>query len=430
MPLRLNLSKENIKLISFIFLSTTLMRLIYDYVYSSQISVLYNYAGFLNEFEWGRCIVSWFFMYSLLPFVIACVKVLTFSSIALYLLYFAHFVPGCIFISYMDIQFMWIWYIYYLLLFTFFYFFRFPQLTKNHFFFNKRIIYFIITLFSIVVVFIWLYYAHGRIQIGFDDVYAARLEARGFGMPMLLRYIFSSVKKVMPLFAVWALKNNNLLLTFWFSVIQLLIFFTDGSKSTFFLLIVAFAGYLFLKNNLQRIKLVPLFFSLLGIVSILEYNLFNKYIISGIFIRRVMFVPQNLNIYYYDFFTSHSPDFFQGSLLKIIGFESEYGSIARMIGYYFSGSNDLAANNGLFSDAYANLGFSGVFIMPFLIVLLLKVFDQMSSGLELATIIGAIPAFVSPLISASFFTLFLSHGVISMLLFFYFLPRDDTRIKT
>ena len=294
---------------------------------------------------------------------------------------------------------------------------------------NKKTIYFVVAFFSVIVLFIWLYYARGRIQFGLSELYSARLEARDFGMPMILRYIFSSMKIVLPIFVVWALINKFIFLATIFSFVQLTAFFVDGSKATVFSLLVSFVCYFAIKGDTLRIKYMPLLASLLAFLSVLEYKINETFYISGLLIRRAMFVPQSLNIRYYDFFTSHSPDYFQASFLKSFGFESQYGSIARMIGYYYSGDTDLAANNGLFSDAYANLGSLGIIVMPLCIILLLKLMDAFSDNLPLELFIGAAVIFTVQLISATFFTLFLSHGAVALLLIFYFIPRVHLKKK-
>ena len=52
-----------------------------------------------------------------------------------------------------------------------------------------------------------------------------------------------------------------------------------------------------------------------------------------------------------------------------------------MIGriYYHDGLN---ANNGLFSDAYSNMGFIGLLVMPFILLLLIRMLDKFSYGLD------------------------------------------------
>lgn len=424
----LTLSKSSNKLALYLFSSVTLMRLVIEYVYNTQISVFFKYSGYLDDFDISRSVISWLLMYSLLPFIVKYVNEMKFSSVVLYLLYIVGFVPGLILMTYMELDFIFPWYLYYLFLFIFACVVKIPVLKNKHAYMNKTSVYLLMAFFSSIILFIWIYYAHGRINFNLLNVYTLRLDAREFDMPMVLRYIFASMKIALPVFVVWSLKNKLRLMAALFSLIQLMIFFTDGSKSTFFSLLVSILGYFVLVNHVHRIKYIPIGISLLGFFSVLEYKIFETFYISAIVIRRVMFVPQSLNIRYYDFFSTHTPDYFRLSLFKYIGFESPYNSsLGALIGSYYSGNNNLNANNGLFSDAYANFGTIGILIMPLLLILLLKFIDVLSNGLTVDAILGAIITFTVSLISASFFKLFLSHGAVPLFLVFYFIPRDNLR---
>ena len=426
----IRIDNESKKILRNLFVSVTIMRCIVEYIYRTQISVIYNYSGFTNDFSMHAFIVSLFLMYSIIPLIVHYIKSPSFSGMVLYIIYLINFVPGTILMTYMRFSFVLPWYIYYFLIFALGIFLpRHSYVNSNRTYMDKKAIYFIATFFSAFVLFVWIYYAHGRIQLGLDDVYSTRLEAREFGMPMILRYIFASMKIVLPIFVVWALRNKDDWIAIIFSFVQLLAFFTDGSKSTLFSLLISIAGFFFLRNNENRIIAFPWLLSFLGLLSIFEFNRFRAFQISGIFFRRVMFVPQSLNIRYFDFFSQNQPDYFRSSLLKVLWFSSPYGSIARTIGKYYSGSDTLAANNGLFSDAFANLGYAGILIMPIAIILMLKYLDKYSDGLEIYTIIGSVIPFTMALMSASFFTMFLSHGVVALLLIFYFLPRKSGNVK-
>lgn len=426
----LSFDKKTTKLIFELFWGVTIYRAAIEIVYRTQISTLYAYTGFECDFSFNSFILSLVLMYSLLPAVMKCVNNISFSSTVLLLIYYLNFVPGTVFMSYTRIAYTIPWYIYFCLLYFFCTSFSFRfSINTNHIYMNKQFVYSMAILFSVVILFIWIYYAHGRIQIGLDDLYSVRLEARSFGMPMVFRYIFASMKIVLPVFVVWALNNRNYWIALLFSFVQLIAFFTDGSKSTLFSLLVAIIGFFVLKNNEIRIKRIPWLLTGISFFGILEYQMLRSYQIAGIIIRRVMFVPQSLNVKYYDFFSSHNPDYFKSSVLKFLGFSSEYGSIARMIGFYYSGSKSLAANNGLFSDAFANLGYLGILILPLLIAMLLRILDELSKGLNISIIIGSTIPFTVALISSSIFTMFLSHGVIALMLMFYFFPRNNENIN-
>ena len=104
------------------------------------------------------------------------------------------------------------------------------------------------------------------------------------------------------------------------------------------------------------------------------------------------------------------------------GFVSPYSEkIPKLIGaqYYLNSY----ANNGLFADAYSNLGVVGVFIMPILIVLALKILDYCSYDLDIRFCSAVIFISSYTLLSSSFFVVMLTHGFLLSCLIMYLIPR-------
>jgi len=100
-----------------------------------------------------------------------------------------------------------------------------------------------------------------------------------------------------------------------------------------------------------------------------------------------------------------------------------------VIGYEYTGSVTAAYNNGLFSDAYANLGPLGCILMPAIIVVFLKFMQKCASGLQKSMLIAPAVALMMNLISSSFFTLLLTHGELFMCVLLYILPRDHKKLS-
>ncbi len=421
----IKINKEEQKDIFILVILVVITRIILEYVYKTQVATIFRYSGYQNDFSVRRAIITWTMLVVIIPCVYRYVKKPRFSSMVLFLVYFINYLPGTILFTYRQVDFIIPWFIYYCMLFFVPIVLPPVKPVKGHKGMNSFSIKVMISFFSIFIVFIWLYYAHGRIYFGMDDVYSLRMEARNYGMPMALRYIFASMKITIPVIIVWCLKKKNTLYSVIFAAIQLIMYFVDGQKTTLFSLFSTVLAFYFLRNKPKRVLYLPTVIAGIGLLAIGEYKLLDSYKITTVIIRRVMFVPQSLNIPYYDFFTHNTPDFFRNSVLKVFGFSSPYGGIARMIGRVYMGNESVAANNGFFSDAYANLGLIGIFIMPIAIVLLLRVLDCFSFDLSVDFLIGAVVTFTIPLMSSSFFTLFLSHGVIALSLIFYFLPRES-----
>jgi len=145
--------------------------------------------------------------------------------------------------------------------------------------------------------------------------------------------------------------------------------------------------------------------------------------IMVLLIRRLFFVTAYLQFAYYDFFKTMPKDYFRQGIMRRFGLESPYNqSIETMIGdlYYLPGSY---ANNGLFSDAYANLGVAGIIILPIMIALVLKLLDRACEGVEIGKCIGIIFVASYTLLSSSFFTVMITHGFLVGCLVMYLMPR-------
>lgn len=136
-------------------------------------------------------------------------------------------------------------------------------------------------------------------------------------------------------------------------------------------------------------------------------------------------MPNLLNYYYFDFFTKYQPDYFRQSFLRYFGIQSNYTRIPNLIGMEYFGRPGMAANSGLISDAITNLGLVGVIIAPMVLAIVLKIFDDVTVGLDDRIFI--IPSiYISYVLISSFlFTSLLTHGFFAMMFIFYFLPRES-----
>ena len=198
-----------------------------------------------------------------------------------------------------------------------------------------------------------------------------------------------------------------------------------------FLVIIAVVVYNIISSVALKLFVV---YGLAGgsILALIEFLLLGSMNIATLFVRRLLFVPALLNEQYFDYFTKNQPDYFRGSFLRIIGAESPYasdGGIARMIGRVYYGSNVMNCNNGLFSDAFSNLGYIGVFVMPAIIVFFLYVFDCSTCGLD-KRIVLASGLFVSlNIMSTSFTMVLLTHGFLVLILLTWMMNPENINEK-
>ncbi len=205
-------------------------------------------------------------------------------------------------------------------------------------------------------------------------------------------------------------------------IVQLLAFSVDGTKSTLFTLVIVVACYFLVKR--VTISVIVRAVTLIVLTALIEYIVFNSDYILNYGIRRLFYVPASLNVDYYQFFSSNDLDYYRQSIFSKLGFESPYAqSIGKTIGLYCLGSPVMNANNGLFADAYANLGVVGCFVVPLMLVTVFRVVDMVTSGLPFPIVACVLVITAYTFISSSIFTVLISHGLFLVCIILYFLPR-------
>ena len=263
-----------------------------------------------------------------------------------------------------------------------------------------------------VIFFISAIYAHFRIQLNLADVYELREEARSYGTPTILNYLHSAASKILPLFLIYYLENKKKLMVYIIIISLLLSFGSNGLKATFFNLIICLLLY-----SLRRYKIfnnIPQLFLLLMFFATLEFYLMNSFLINQFLIRRMLYMPSLLDEYYFKYVKFHSPIFFDSNI-DGIAIEYVVGSLWRDISCY--------ANNGLFSDAYINLGFIGIILYPIMYALFFKnigrIIDYKPIYIRFFAAFITVNVFVS-----SFFTIgLITHGLLLMFIVISIMPN-------
>ena len=265
-------------------------------------------------------------------------------------------------------------------------------------------------------------YAHFRFQISIADVYDLREESRRFDMPLLLRYLHPTVSAIMPILIICYYKLKSKWMVILLVMVGIMNFSINGSKSTLFLILLSFVLAVFNIRDVKRI-IVPGFLILCGI-ALLEFKLWETNIISILVIRRVLFIPGLIDTFVFDYISQHQPLYFNSDLAANFDF---------IIGDEYFGSDEDRANNGLFSDAFKNIGYIGCLFMPIVISLFIKVFSQISKGLDRAIVTFAALIIVEKLGSTSFTTCLLTHGLFLLLVALYLIPlvpAEFSQIRT
>lgn len=405
-----------------IIVSILLYRLLLDYFYSNEIMVPWAYFMICpSERNYITSLFSWLLIFYSLPYLLRHFKSGIFSSNVVVLLSFLSFIPTTTLLSFSAnyMEFFILMSLYWVL---FFYASDSRKKLKIPIVRLKSSIYFkVIILLTIVVVLYTSYvYTGFRFHFSFADVYDLRFEAREFDLPTIFNYIMASSALILPLSMVYFLSKKKYIYSILIFFLVLLNFGIGGHKAIIMMMIVSICGYYF--YTFKRIKYLPIFFIFLVTTCLLIDT------IGGLIGVRVLFIPSSIHYSYYEFFSVNEFDYWREGILSRFGAETPYkGGIMYLVGQHMSGSEELkmAANNGLFSDAYYNFGYVGVVVFPFMVSALLKLFDRLVVGIDERILFTGIVSIAMTLMSATFTTALLTGGLIYLMIFLQSIPKKN-----
>ena len=187
-------------------------------------------------------------------------------------------------------------------------------------------------------------------------------------------------------------------------------------------------GYWFYSR--EKVSLYAWFLAFLSFISFLEWKICQSFTICTLLIRRALFLPAYLNYHYYDYFSTHEQDVFRQSFLRHLGIQSPYDiPIPRLIGEVYYNSSDTNANNGLFSDAYLNMGTVGVLLFPFLLIMVINIIDSVAKGIDDKLLILPIVVIVVVFSAGTLMSGLLTGGVGVLTLILFLFPKNKLGVR-
>lgn len=401
-----------------------LYRVFLDWSYSEIFVKNYDYFNFINKATTHSRIASWAILLLFTVMVRNCYKNQVFSKEILYLLFLISVVPFTTMIAFHQFTMGYIFWnsVYWFILFladnilTHLKKFRNIQINMRKISSAKMLKIVAVISFA-VVLYISSRYTGFRFYFSFRGTYDLRVEAKEFNMPALLRYAFSWTRAINPILLAYFMRSKQHVFTGLCVLVQLLSFGINGMKSTLFFMAIVIGVNLLPRFWISRMNQFILFgMTGLGVVSYLEYALRGTYYIASLIIMRVMFLPNLISFYYYDFFSTHTPDYFRASILRFAGAKTPYPDLQHLIGNLYFHSEAMGSNDGLIADALTNFGLPGIFIMPVVLVLSFKLLDRVAEGLDEKICIIEAAILTLTLISNFFTSILLTNGLILVML--------------
>ncbi len=401
-----------------------LYRIILDYSYE-EVARIFDYQGlFDNNRSPLSGLFSWVLFITFLPFIVRLFEGRQFSDYILILLVLFSLIPQTVVIAYRsDYSFVFIFLIssYWFLLLLSHYFISPIRIRFSPSQLVLKIPHVIlVTLLTSVLVYSFLTTGL-RLHLDLINVYDIRAEAREFGVIFPFNYILSFADNALSFFAVLLLQRRHYLY-FGFALFVIFVNFSiTGTKQIVFVTLCGLVGYFFIQSHKNLLQILIAALALI-VFTFVEMIWFDTRVLTTIYPYRVLFIPAELHNSYFNFFQINELDFYRQSVLKAF-LDSPYDTnIQFLLGEYSIGDITARANNGLFSDAYMNLGATGVFIYPLIIVTLLRLFDGVVSRIDtrLWFVLAIYMAFV--LLGMTLSTAMLTSGFLPFLLMLYAFP--------
>lgn len=397
-------------------------RVLLDLIYSQQIAPFFSYAHFINEANSSSLIVSWtmLLLYSIVTypfykehddkkFVISMIALLIYLIKLVPLTSLLYFQPQSLSFVVQQLT-LWI--------LLFFLMQKGSAIEIGSIKKTPIAVTLVTIVVSVAVLIVSGVYANFRLHLSLADVYDLRLEARSFNMPTILKYIYSFSSNMIPVCMVYYIIQKRKAMVYLLAFIGLLNFSIAGSKTTLFLILLSLIFYYFKKAEFNK-YLVPVFISVVALAA-LEFISLHSNSISTLLIRRSFFMPNLLDVEYYEYLKNSSPVFFD---------TSKYTQIQFNIGDVYFGSEDVRANNGFFTDAFINLGSLGCVVYPFIYSILFRALEGACKGLDRCISVFCAFLMVTTLESTFFTTALLTHGLFLMMVTLYFMPVSKNNIS-
>jgi hypothetical protein len=209
----------------------------------------------------------------------------------------------------------------------------------------------------------------------------------------------------------------------------------------FFVLNFAFTShkqYLFLPFFILGVFLIlksrfPIQRIITGLILLIAFAVFIDYLwlevwAKALIINRFLFVPAQLNFFYYDFFSQNPKTFWTDSKWLLIGKIIDYPyslPLPMVIGNAYFNDPKIIANTGWIGSGYAHAGFFGMMIYAIVIGFIFKFLDYKAKILNKNFIIISFsPFIISLLLSIDLKTVFLSNGLFVYMIMLTMLKPD------
>ena len=257
-----------------------------------------------------------------------------------------------------------------------------------------------------------------------SDIYKTR-EAFAKDLQGYLSYLYNlETKTLIPVALVFFMISKRYFWIAFFSLVLLYLFVISGNKIVYLtsILVIFFyyVGKDFVSKTSNFFLLILFLFTLFPLV---DYFILPEPMLSGIFVNRLLFIPALLTHFYFDFFDGNPLLFAESHFFNLFSqspYDIQVGYLMSKV--YWNGS-DAYMNNGIVSDGFTNLGYSGVVIFSVAFYFLFAFFNSLKLH---KGYFGIFFSYLFIFLSVPFLTCFITGGVFFFLLSAVFILRENT----
>lgn len=263
-------------------------------------------------------------------------------------------------------------------------------------------------------------------NLDFTKIYSYRFQLRETMSGYLLYLDNWAFKVFNPICIALSLYYKKKVLLIFFITLQIILYGYSSHKSVLFSgMIVVLSYYMtfyLFKKSYSIIK-AAIYFN----CFVIFLSLFN---VKGMFCAlyyRVVFMPAQINYYYYDYFSNNGFDWFKQSFLRKF-FKSNYELLLpRIIGFEYFGNEQINANTGFLGSGYAQGGLLIILIYSLVIAILIIIISHLAKKLSSRLVLSITLFPITSLFSSGDLpTSLLTGGVLLLILLLYLLTLDKT----
>ena len=239
-----------------------------------------------------------------------------------------------------------------------------------------------------------------------DEIYKVRREVKQFSN-LYTSYLYFPLKNfLIPVLIIYAFIDKKKYFLIIGVIMVLYLFMIIPHKSTFFSIFVLIAFYYF-KDYYNKLSLTLLGLLGLLILSIFATTILNSNLLESIFLRRMFFIPAQLNTAYFKIFNQNHLYLSHSLFSYFIDYPYKLEPAFYVADKYF-GKPEMSANNGFISDGFMNFGLIGSIVFTYIISGLFKFFD----GLNISSrFYGVFFLFLKLTMGSALLTMFFTHGL-------------------